>query len=504
MMKILNFTYLTVASCLLIFGVASCAKKFDLMPPDGIIRENFWKTKEQVHAAVIGCYASLMGDPAGKERNLGEVFFVWGEIRGDMVNPSLGTKAEENEIFNISTQATNSIINWRPVYNTINYCNTVIDYAPEVLAKDPTFSREMLDGYLAEMKTLRALMYFYLVRSFGEVPLKLKSTSSDEEIVQLPKSPQQDVLAQIVKDLNEAEPHAVLTYGDVAKDKGRVTRYTVNTLQADVALWMERYNDVITACDKVINSKRFGLIAASDAWFNTVYRSGNSNESIFEIQYNQQKLNTFYSMLALSSSRRYIAANRVMDNVFTTDENEFTGAKDIRSDGASVRAEDNVIWKYIASNSEDMISQTDSYTHWFFYRYADVLLMKAEALAQLPARGQEALNLVTVIRQRAGAPEATNNAPDIANKEELSLFILEERAREFAFEGKRWYDVLRYVKRNNYANIKYLQDMVATIVPASSVRIAQAKMLDHNSHYFPIYFYELQTNKQLVQNPFYK
>ncbi|MCH5685421.1 RagB/SusD family nutrient uptake outer membrane protein [Niabella sp. W65] len=76
--------------------------------------------------------------------------------------------------------------------------------------------------------------------------------------------------------------------------------------------------------------------------------------------------------------------------------------------------------------------------------------------------------------------------------------------QEFAFEGKRWYDVLRYVKKNNYSNIAYLQEMVAGIVPASSVRTAQAKMLDHNSHYFPIYFYELQTNKHLVQNPFYK
>jgi hypothetical protein len=72
------------------------------------------------------------------------------------------------------------------------------------------------------------------------------------------------------------------------------------------------------------------------------------------------------------------------------------------------------------------------------------------------------------------------------------------------FEGKRWYDVLRYVKRNNYEHISYLQDMISGIVPANMVRTAQAKMLDHNSHYFPIYQYELQTNKALVQNSFYK
>ena len=503
-MKTIKNKYIVAIALLLTISLISCSKKFDLMPPDGIIRENYWQTKEQVHAAVIGCYASLMGDPAGKEKNLGEVFFIWGEIRGDMVTPSLGTSAEENEIFNISTQSTNSLVNWRSVYNTINYCNTVIDFAPTVLEKDQTFSQEMLGGYLAEVKALRALMYFYLVRSFGEVPLKLKATSSDEEIVQIPKSSQQEILAQIKKDLSEAETSAPLSHGDASKDKGRITKYTVNTIQADVALWMENYNEALTACDKVINSRKFGLIAPTAAWYNTLYRTGNSNESIFEIQFNQQKLNTFFNMHAIASTRRYIAANRVMDIMFTTDEDPITGNTDIRANGASVRAEDNVIWKYIGNNDEDLISQNDSYTHWFIYRYADVLLMKAEALAQMDGRGEEALELVTMIRNRAQAPSSTNNNPDVTNKQELSLFILEERAREFAFEGKRWYDILRYVKKSNYENIQYLQDMVAGIVPASSVRTAQAKMLDHNSHYFPIYVYELQTNKQLVQNPFYK
>ena len=130
--------------------------------------------------------------------------------------------------------------------------------------------------------------------------------------------------------------------------------------------------------------------------------------------------------------------------------------------------------------------------------------MKAEALAQMPGRGQEALDLVKIIRQRAGAPEATNNNPDPNNVDEISRFILDERAREFAFEGKRWYDVLRYAKKNNYANISYLQDFVSSLVPANSVRLVKEKILDHNSHYFPDYTYEMQTNKLLLQNPFYQ
>ncbi|MGJ7030101.1 RagB/SusD family nutrient uptake outer membrane protein [Niabella hirudinis] len=492
-----------IAIIIIVIGVFSgCSKKFDLKPSDGIIRNNFWQTKEQVRAAVIGCYAALMGDPDGG-KSLAETLFTWGELRGDMITAALGTKAEDLEIMNVNTQATNTITDWRPVYKIINYCNTVLDYAPSVLDKDKTFTQATLNGYIAEAKTIRALMYFYLARSFGAVPLKLISTSSDEEIVQIAKSSQQDVFNQVLKDLNEAEPMAVLSYGNQATDKGRITRYTINTIQADVYLWMEKYPEAIAACDKVILSKKFGLIANSTAWFTTLFRNGNSAESIFEIEFDQQKLNVFYNMLGVST-RRFEASNKVMDQIYTTEVNFFTNALDLRSDGASVRAQDNVIWKYIGHNATDMINADGSYTHWFFYRYADVLLMKAEALAQVPGRGQEALDLLTLIRQRAGAPESTNNAPDITNADQLSLFILDERARELAFEGKRWYDVLRYSKKNNYQNIAYLQDFASSLVPANSVRTVQAKMLDHNSHYFPIYIYELQTNKQLIQNPFYQ
>src|SRR5206468_1109860 len=110
----------------------------------------------------------------------------------------------------------------------INYCNTVLDHAPDVLGRDQTFTQDALNKSLAEAKALRALMYFYLVRSFGDVPLKLHATSSDEDITPIAKTPKDSVLAQIVQDLNEAEPYAVLSYGDQASDKGRITKYTIN------------------------------------------------------------------------------------------------------------------------------------------------------------------------------------------------------------------------------------------------------------------------------------
>jgi len=478
----------------------SCNKYLDLEPQDGITNTEFWKTKEQVHAAVIGVYSSLLASTSGTP--LTETFFLWGELRGDMLSPASFTTNDELDIMNANILATNSITDWRALYSTINYCNTVIAFAPKVLQTDQTFTTDALNKYTAEVKTIRALLYFYLVRSFGAVPLKLNATSSDKEIEQLPKSTEQEILTQILADLSDAEANAVTTYGNNDSDKGRITRYAVNALQADVYLWMERYDDCITACDKVINSHKFGLVdeSSSSVWFRNLYVNGNSNESIFEIQFDNQKLNSFYPMFM--SARRFQSSPTVMEDLYTVD---YINAdnKDYRGDGAAVRTTDGTIWKYIGWNNSTARTSSESYAHWIVYRFAEVLLMKAEALNQA-GKGAEALNLVKIIRNRAKALTATEQNPDPSDKRGIADYILEERAREFAYEGKRWYDLLRNARRNNYERLDILLEVVANTVTPDRQQSAIAKYKDRNSHYFPIYFYELTTDKLLEQNPFYK
>jgi starch-binding outer membrane protein, SusD/RagB family len=480
----------------------SCKKWLDLQPQDGITRQKFWQTKEQVQAAVNGIYASLLGPPSGVgDRALAEYLFLWGELRADMITSTTGITNEEQDVINVNILPTNSITNWRSVYRTINYCNTVIDFAPQVLKNDPTFSEQALKAYVSEARAIRALMYFYLVRSFGDVPLKLKATTSDDEIEPLPKSPQQDVLNQIVNDLKEAETYAVFTYNNQATDKGRITRYSIWAMQADVYLWMEKYNEVLAACNKITASGKFGLLTGTNSWFYNLFANGNTNESIFEFQFDRQKLNPFYPLL-MTSRRHFMVSTVVMDEMYTVDMIDDT-KKDIRGDGAAVRASDGTVWKYMGWTSATERLYDESYAHWFVYRYADVLLMKAEALALLK-RGREALEIVYFVRDRAHALAATDRAPNDQDINAITDFILEERAREFAFEGKRWYDVLRHAKRDNYARIDLLLNMVSISVAPDRQQSAIAKYQDHNSHYFPIYDYELQTDQNLVQNPFYK
>lgn len=500
------FKKLTIklAFAMLLLSAVSCKKWLDLQPPDGITGAAYWKTKEQVQATVNGCYASLLGSPNGS-RSLAELLFLWGELRADMLATTTFTVNEELDIMNVNILPTNSITNWRSVYQTINYCNTVIDFAPLVIGRDATFTQDALNRNIAEVKALRALMYFYLVRTFGDVPLKIKATSSDQDIEQIPKTTKDSVLIQIVKDLTEAETDAPATYGDRASDKGRITKYTVNAIQADVYLWMEKYAECVASCNKIINSNQFGLIdgSVSSTWFNTLYVNGNSNESIFEFQFDNQRQNTFYNLLG-SPSRHLIANPLVLTDYFAVD---FVNPLniDIRGDGASARSTDNMIWKYsgLSNDNRTQRPSTQYSAHWFVYRFADVLLMKAEAANQL-GNGQEALDLITRVRNRAGALAVTNTNPNPSDKDAVADFIMAERSREFAFEGKRWYDLLRNAKRNNYQRLSILLSMVANTVPPDRQQSAIAKFMDKNSHYLPIYFYELQTDRQLVQNPFYR
>ena len=161
----------------LMAGFGSCKKWLELKPQDGIVGDEFWNTKEQVEAAVTGVYTSLQANT--------ESFFLWGEARADMVAPGFRASQDELDMVNLNMLPNNRFVNWRTIYQSINYCNTIIQMAPGVLQKDNTFDQAQLDRATAQAAAIRGLLYFYLVRSFGEVPLNLKATVSDNDVVNL-------------------------------------------------------------------------------------------------------------------------------------------------------------------------------------------------------------------------------------------------------------------------------------------------------------------------------
>ena len=508
--------HLWILILLSVISVSSCKKWLELEPEDGLIEQDYWRTKEQLQAAVMGCYGSLLD---GSSTPLTKYMFMWGELRGDMVTTGISVDDEvdvnslgasrRDQLFLLRTEidSRNGIVNWEAFYKTINYCNDVIANGALVLNTDNTISRSQVNAYLAEAYALRGLMYFYLVRSFGEVPLKITPTNKDTDIKPMKKSSQDLIIQQIIEDLKFAEEYAPITYGSLQEDRGRITTYTASTILADVYLWNEDYDNCILSCDKVINSGRYQLLPAGitqSSWYNTVFRQGNSIEGIFEINFDMQKRNPFWPMFI--GNREFAAQSWVVEGDLYGIDNVNLDNNDVRGNFSSYSEATGAIIKYTIGTTE-----ATSTTNWFVYRYADVLLMKAEALVWQKegdaTNGDLALAIINDLRLKRKALSYTSSGQiDIpASTETLALsnFILEERAREFAFEGKRWYDILRHAKRKGYENIQILLSIASSNALPSKQQTVVNKYRDFRSHYFPIYFTELQSNKLLVQNPFY-
>src|SRR5690606_1575454 len=132
-----------IVSLLTLFGVVmtSCNKWFDLQPQDGITKVEFWKTKEDVRAALMGIYSALNAGPVETK------IFIWGELRADMVDVSSYALDDYRLVKNYNILSTNDISNWAAMYSVINSCNLLIDFAPDAKTSDPTFTDNEYNSY---------------------------------------------------------------------------------------------------------------------------------------------------------------------------------------------------------------------------------------------------------------------------------------------------------------------------------------------------------------------
>lgn len=328
------------ALALALLSFSSCDKWLELKPQEGVIAEDYWKTKEQIRAAVNGLYISLITSPLTQE------LFMHGEIRTDMVEISTFASQNYEEYRFANMLPTNSLSNWGTFYRIINYCNNVIENAPVVKEVDPTLRQEELDAYIGEALAIRAWMYLNLARIWGDVPIKLNYTASDEDLVSVAKSPQSEVLKTVVADLVRAEPMVHETFGSTAADKGKITRYTVNALLADAYLWQDEYQKAADACDKIIDAEVFELVSGDPStWINELFGEGNSVEGIFELQYDRQQLNPFYALFR--QNPLYTAGANVYEDLYqfdATDPENF----DVRGDRGALSTATNMIYKYHA------------------------------------------------------------------------------------------------------------------------------------------------------------
>jgi starch-binding outer membrane protein, SusD/RagB family len=533
-MKKINI-YLTVFLLAFVPVFSSCS--LDLEPEDATTRDNFWQTKEEVKNAVMGCYAAMMDYDAMQR------YFLWGELRADLVTVTSRASVALSNGKNGDIASTDFYTDWSSIYTVINNCNTVLYFAKETQKIDQSFSDDLLKEYEAEVTCIRALMYFYLVRTFGDVPYVTEPSLSDDQDYFVAKTPKAEILTSLIADLksvdrtqNTSSKGIPYTYSTAIENKGRFTVWSLKALLADIYLWNEDYQNCASECGQIINSGQFSLVKVgnteaevedasatltkvyypsegdADNLFLNMYAKGNSVESIFELQFTGDYENPFYTYF--NPTNGVFAANTevLSKNELFMPSNVDRGWYDIRGEGVSYRQ--GLVWKWIGLSRSSYTYRAlgESYSNWIFYRLADVYLMKAEALTQLGKSGgdatklTEALALVHQIRLRSTAPESTDQILEGATIDPSALedFILTERSREFAHEGKRWFDVLRNAKRGNYGGINYLLTLAAYAAsPDKAVGLQNKWKGDYNSHYLPINESELKKNKALVQNSFY-
>ncbi len=475
----------------MVFTQISCSDWLELIPPGGLIREEFWKTRADVDAVLMAAYSEF----SSMDRNL----FLYGELRGDMLQagPSLG--GDERKILENNIYPDNNFVSWANFYKVINYCNEVIVNAPKVQEIDNTFTDYQMQGLMSEAYFLRSLAYFYLVRIYNQVPLVLEPSETDDTEFYVKKETEETVLNQIVKDLEANRAFAPSeSFKTLRENKGRASKAAYDALLADIALWRFDYDNVIKYVSQIEMTQKFVLMP-SGRWFELFY-PGNSLESIMEFQFdgNLQQQNGTYDLTSRNS-------NQIKPSQKALEMLSFEYSSElVRGEDASIRKygeDDFIIWKYVGQAPDGQSARTGSQQYscnWILYRYADVLLMKAEALSQ-KGNYTAAYQIINEIRDRAGV-----SAISIANTPtSYEDAILEERALELAYEGKRWFDLLRMGRRNNYARKSKLIDIIVSNVPSTQKRILATKLTNPNGWYLPIFEDEMERNKNLTQNPYY-
>ncbi|MBR5963990.1 MAG: RagB/SusD family nutrient uptake outer membrane protein [Bacteroidaceae bacterium] len=525
-------------------SAASCADYLDVVPENSQVADDYWQTGQDVERVLMGGYYYL--------RSTVEPYLIpWGEVRAGIVtNNKSNTKLQTWQI-----QASNtSLCDWSTFYKIINIANTVLARADEACRADDTYSEAERNSHYSEAYFLRALSYFYLVRNFREVPLTTVAYENDNVVINVPKTSEDSIVSQIKADVLAAlqTGAAKETFSTTWETKGRATRWALYALMADVCLWSGDYEECIRYADALLTANspyapRF-LSSPTRASFMSMFNPGNSNESIFEIQWNYEEQQTnnlphffddFYENASTSYvvcsgacedfAREYVAiVGDVDDESMSTSESARTLCASIigkgsmsgvtYSPGAIPSGESALgfVWKYIGSTSRDKKRTSVSYDpNFIIYRVADLILMKAEALLLIDGgepsetHRAEALDLLNQLRRRAGYDEDTlaemYEREYEMSQEELLGRVLDERKLEILGEGKIWYDMLRMGRRDdNRYKQSLLIDQVVSYNNRASASWLRSVLNSDNALFLPIMSTEIERNPLLVQNPYYK
>lgn len=503
-------------------STTACKDWLEIYPENSQPSVTFWQTKADVDAVLNAGYYYL--------RDMVEPYLIpWGELRAGCVYASKGSKLQEFQV----KPTDESLCSWGALYEIINVANAVIKRAPDAQKIDDTYQMSEMLSHQSEAYFLRALCYFYLVRNWREAPLITEPYEDDSYATKVPKASEAEIIAQIREDIRTAlaTGAAKESFDTTWETKGRATKWALYALGADVCLWAEDYEAAITYCNGILESTSpyapaFLSTATHSSWF-SMFNPGNSNESIFELQWNYEEEQTnnlpkiFDDVNADGNYCISLALTQAFNSEYTSTLFELKeavrtmyGGYYVPGDPAAYEsATVSYVWKYLGSQTLSD-KRTVSYydPNYIIYRVADVMLMKAEALI-LRSHGEniddkiEAMKLINQIRTHSNLEEeytATVEGVSALDEAAMLELVLYERVVELVGEGKAWYDFLRFGRRHgNQYKTQFLVDNVLNYNTQAGESWLRTVLNNDNALFLPIAQSEIEANSLLIQNPYY-
>ncbi len=410
-----------------------------------------YDSPSKMEAALIGAYDAFGG---GTEAWANE-YYEWDYINfQDMRADNAYAGGDGADLFAVDLLQIDPLnrrleFHWRSLYSAIAKANNVIEKAP--LVEDKAYREGRMNEIIGEALFLRAYHYYHLVTMWSGVPIVINTAvSAKPEDLAVTRSTSEEVYTQILKDLDLAISYLPDTHSNNIETKIRATSGAANALAAKVCLQRPTPNPTaaLAYITKVENSSaNYELLDTYDHLFdgNHEYNA----ESIFEIPYVTQVESNLRSQVLLPPSltgdswRKFITPSHDLVDAF-------------QAEGDNIRLNSSILfesvnwideyWGNLQGSSVPFVYKWRTAGGWssennhIFIRYADIVLLKAEALNRL-SRLSEAAVEVNKIRSRVNLPNLS--ASDISSTEALKDAILKERRLELAFEGERWNDLVR-------------------------------------------------------------
>ena len=483
---------------------SSCEDFFDPENNDSVRESDFPSSREDLNAGALGIY-SVLSQEVHK-------FLLWGSARADLVTAGAeGKDPYITEFVNNKVTDLNPYTNYAGLYKAIARCNRQIENIGEVAKIDFSLDDNAINAYYGEAYYLRALCYFYLVRTFKEFPIITEDLTEDvarvtesgdtihlktieltaEELRDIAMQPanEQQAWQQVYSDTKKAMGMLRMDFkwngSSLSNEEkfGRANLSAAYALACDVAMWMREYLKASAYADLIIKNSTYD-VTSPGTWGNTFTSTYAAGHVVNLLGYNFDKSHETNRLQEFTSNVATDGGEYLLKPVKDIVDSLFIESGDIRPNYTFKRInKQDLIWKYIGQDGETAMRDAyKSVASWHIYRSADIYLLKGMAENRQGNPGG-ALYFLNLVRSNRGLSQYDKAEIDMS-VENLEDLLLAERARELAFEGKRWYDLLLVSKKIGRKDV--LPSFVSKKYPKAERAAMYNWLSDENNWYLPV------------------